>query len=128
MRIASTISRRPACFAWRLFDSNPPFGFVDPKTNKIVGLDVDYAKAVADKLGVKLDIQPTNPAPLKHSLRVLQKKSRGMGSASTAFALGTSTLTCMLAAESRDGWIASKTRSPWVAAVNLKRLRGRSYG
>lgn len=44
------------------FDSNPPFGFVDPKTNKIVGLDVDYAKAVADKLGVKLDIQPTNPA------------------------------------------------------------------
>lgn len=44
------------------FDSNPPFGFVDPKTNQIVGLDVDYAKAVADKLGVKLDIQPTNPA------------------------------------------------------------------
>ena len=44
------------------FDSNPPFGFVDPKTNHIVGLDVDYAKAVADKLGVKLEIQPTNPA------------------------------------------------------------------
>jgi polar amino acid transport system substrate-binding protein len=44
------------------FDSNAPFGFVDPKTNQIVGLDVDYAKAVADKLGVKLEIQPTNPA------------------------------------------------------------------
>jgi polar amino acid transport system substrate-binding protein len=44
------------------FDSNPPFGFVDPKTNQIVGLDVDYAKAVANKLGVKLEIQPTNPA------------------------------------------------------------------
>jgi len=44
------------------FDSNPPFGFVDPKTNQIVGLDVDYAKAVAQKLGVKLEIQPTNPA------------------------------------------------------------------
>jgi polar amino acid transport system substrate-binding protein len=44
------------------FDSNPPFGFVDPKTNRIVGLDVDYARAVAAKLGVKLEIQPTNPA------------------------------------------------------------------
>ncbi|MFM0644880.1 ABC transporter substrate-binding protein [Paraburkholderia bryophila] len=44
------------------FDSNPPFGFVDPKSNQIVGLDVDYARAVAAKLGVKLEIQPTNPA------------------------------------------------------------------
>ncbi|WP_322029054.1 ABC transporter substrate-binding protein [Paraburkholderia sp. J76] len=44
------------------FDSNPPFGFVDPKDNQIVGLDVDYARAVAKSLGVKLEIQPTNPA------------------------------------------------------------------
>ncbi|MBB2926523.1 ABC transporter substrate-binding protein [Paraburkholderia silvatlantica] len=44
------------------FDSNPPFGFVDPKDNQIVGLDVDYARAVARSLGVKLEIQPTNPA------------------------------------------------------------------
>lgn len=44
------------------FDSNPPFGFVDPKSNDIVGLDVDYARALANKLGVKLEIQPTNPA------------------------------------------------------------------
>ena len=44
------------------FDSNPPFGFVDPKTNQIAGLDVDYAKALAAKLGVKLVLQPTNPA------------------------------------------------------------------
>ncbi len=44
------------------FDSNPPFGFADPKTNQIVGLDVDYARAVAQRLGVKLEIQPTNPA------------------------------------------------------------------
>ncbi|WP_321866995.1 ABC transporter substrate-binding protein [Paraburkholderia tropica] len=44
------------------FDSNPPFGFVDPATNHIVGLDVDYARAIADKLGVKLELQPTNPA------------------------------------------------------------------
>lgn len=44
------------------FDSNPPFGFVDPQSKQIEGLDVDYAKALADKLGVKLQLQPTNPA------------------------------------------------------------------
>ena len=44
------------------FDSNPPFGYVDASSNQIVGLDVDYAKALADKLGVKLALQPTNPA------------------------------------------------------------------
>jgi len=44
------------------FDSNPPFGFVDPKDNQIIGLDVDYARAVAQSLGVKLEVQPTNPA------------------------------------------------------------------
>ncbi|WP_028223096.1 ABC transporter substrate-binding protein [Paraburkholderia oxyphila] len=44
------------------FDSNPPFGFVDQKDNQIVGLDVDYARAVAKRLGVKLEVQPTNPA------------------------------------------------------------------
>lgn len=44
------------------FDSNPPFGFVDANSKQIEGLDVDYAKAIADKLGVKLQLQPTNPA------------------------------------------------------------------
>lgn len=44
------------------FDSNPPFGFVDAKSKQIEGLDVDYAKAIADKLGVKLQLLPTNPA------------------------------------------------------------------
>jgi polar amino acid transport system substrate-binding protein len=44
------------------FDANPPFGFVDAKTKKIVGLDVDYAKEFAKKLGVKLEVVPTNPA------------------------------------------------------------------
>lgn len=44
------------------FDSNPPFGFVDAKSRQIEGLDVDYAKAIAEKLGVKLQLQPTNPA------------------------------------------------------------------
>lgn len=44
------------------FDSNPPFGFVDAKSKQIEGLDVDYAKALADKLGVRLQVLPTNPA------------------------------------------------------------------
>jgi len=44
------------------FDSNPPFGFVDPKTRQIVGLDVDYAHEFARRLGVKLQLVPTNPA------------------------------------------------------------------
>ena len=44
------------------FDANPPFGYVDPKTRKIVGLDVDYANELAKKLGVKLEVVPTNPA------------------------------------------------------------------
>ena len=66
--------------------------------------------------------------PLRHSLPVSPRKSRGMGYASTAFARGTSTPICMRAAESRDGWIASKTRFPWEEAVSLKKLPGRSYG
>ena len=44
------------------FDANPPFGFVDSKTRQISGLDVDYANYLAKKLGVKLQLVPTNPA------------------------------------------------------------------
>ncbi|MCX8649186.1 ABC transporter substrate-binding protein [Gilliamella sp. B2776] len=45
-----------------VFDSNPPFGFIDEKTNKITGLDVDYANAIAKALNVKVELVPTNPA------------------------------------------------------------------
>ncbi|WP_455820793.1 ABC transporter substrate-binding protein [Pseudomonas cerasi] len=44
------------------FDANPPFGSVDGKTHEIVGYDVDFAKALAKKLSVKLQLVPTNPA------------------------------------------------------------------
>ncbi|WP_233201315.1 ABC transporter substrate-binding protein [Chromobacterium alticapitis] len=44
------------------FDSNPPFGFLDAKTRQISGLDVDVAQHIAKKLGVKLQLVPTNPA------------------------------------------------------------------
>lgn len=45
-----------------VFDSNPPFGYIDEKTNKIVGLDVDYANEIAKALKVKVELVPTNPA------------------------------------------------------------------
>lgn len=45
-----------------VFDSNPPFGFVDEKTHALEGYDIDFAKAFADKIGVKLELVPTNPA------------------------------------------------------------------
>ncbi len=44
------------------FDSNPPFGFLDAKTRQIAGLDVDFAHAIAKKIGVKVELVPTNPA------------------------------------------------------------------
>ncbi|CCG40233.1 ABC transporter substrate-binding protein [Magnetospirillum molischianum] len=45
-----------------VFDSNPPFGFVDEKTHALEGYDIDFAKAFAEKIGVKLELVPTNPA------------------------------------------------------------------
>ncbi len=35
----------------------PPFEFVDEKTNGIVGFDIDIAKAIAEKLGVQLEVK-----------------------------------------------------------------------
>lgn len=37
-----------------MFDSNLLFGYVDVKSNYIVGFDVDYVKVFVDKFGVKL--------------------------------------------------------------------------
>ena len=45
-----------------VFDSNPPFGFVDAKSKKLNGLDIDVATYIAQELGVKLELVPTNPA------------------------------------------------------------------
>lgn len=44
------------------FDGNPPFGFIDSGSNEIRGLDVDIAHELANRLGVKLELVPTNPA------------------------------------------------------------------
>ncbi|MBO0362291.1 ABC transporter substrate-binding protein [Yersinia enterocolitica subsp. palearctica] len=56
-----------------VFDSNPPFGYIDPHTKKLVGYDVDVANAIAKDLGVKVELRATNPAnriPLLTSKKV----------------------------------------------------------
>ncbi|MFI0488409.1 MAG: ABC transporter substrate-binding protein [Yersinia sp. (in: enterobacteria)] len=56
-----------------VFDSNPPFGYIDQQTKKLVGYDVDIANAIAQDLGVKLQLRATNPAnriPLLTSKKV----------------------------------------------------------
>ncbi|AIU90315.1 ABC transporter substrate-binding protein [Pectobacterium brasiliense] len=56
-----------------VFDSNPPFGYVDPQSKKLVGYDVDIAEAIGKALGVKVELRATNPAnriPLLSSQKV----------------------------------------------------------
>ncbi|HEI8868777.1 TPA: ABC transporter substrate-binding protein [Serratia odorifera] len=45
-----------------VFDSNPPFGYIDPQSKKLVGYDVDIADAIGKALGVKVELRATNPA------------------------------------------------------------------
>ena len=51
-----TIKKRGVLIAG-VKDSTPGFGFVDEKTREIVGYDVDFVRAIANKLGVKLGTQ-----------------------------------------------------------------------
>jgi polar amino acid transport system substrate-binding protein len=43
-------------------DSTPGFGFIDEKTREIVGYDVDFCRAIAKSLGVKLELKPVTSA------------------------------------------------------------------
>ena len=43
-------------------DSLPPFGYVDEKTRTLVGYDIDFVRAIAKKLGVKVDLKPVTSA------------------------------------------------------------------
>lgn len=43
-------------------DATPGFGFVDAKSREIVGYDVDFVKAIAKKLGVRLELKPVTSA------------------------------------------------------------------
>ena len=43
-------------------DSAPPFGFIDQNTRDIIGYDVDFCRAIAKRLGVKLEIKAVTSA------------------------------------------------------------------
>jgi polar amino acid transport system substrate-binding protein len=43
-------------------DSTPGFGFVDEKSREIVGYDVDFVRAIANKMGVRLELKPVTSA------------------------------------------------------------------
>lgn len=43
-------------------DSLPPFGYVDEKSREIVGYDIDFVKAIAKKLGVKVELKAVTSA------------------------------------------------------------------
>lgn len=43
-------------------DSLYPFGFVNEKTRALEGYDIDFAKSVADKLGVQVELKPVTSA------------------------------------------------------------------
>jgi polar amino acid transport system substrate-binding protein len=42
--------------------SGPPFGYIDPKTQQQLGLNIDLAEDIAKRLGVKLETAPVTPA------------------------------------------------------------------
>jgi polar amino acid transport system substrate-binding protein len=43
-------------------DSLPPFGYVDAGSRELVGYDIDFCRALADKLKVKVDLKPVTSA------------------------------------------------------------------
>ncbi len=43
-------------------DSTPPFGYIDEATRQLIGYDVDFCRAIADKLGVKLELKAVTSA------------------------------------------------------------------
>lgn len=43
-----------------LDDSYPPMGFRDPATNEIIGFDIDMAKLIGEKLGVEIELVPSD--------------------------------------------------------------------
>ena len=43
-------------------DSTPPFGYIDETSRQIVGYDIDFIQALANKLGVKVEIKAVTSA------------------------------------------------------------------
>ena len=40
----------------------PPFGYIDEKTGNMIGYDIDFVTALANKLGVRIELKPATPA------------------------------------------------------------------
>jgi polar amino acid transport system substrate-binding protein len=38
-------------------DSKPSFGYIDEKTHEFIGYDIDFARTIAGRLGVKLEFK-----------------------------------------------------------------------
>ncbi|CAE6809125.1 transporter substrate-binding domain-containing protein [Paraburkholderia haematera] len=83
--LLSSILASRAAFADRLDDirnsgtlrvavlsEDMPFGFIDSKSNRLVGMDIDFAEQMADKLHVKLQFIPTD-APNRIPLLISDK-------------------------------------------------------
>ncbi|MFZ5426249.1 MAG: ABC transporter substrate-binding protein [Thermodesulfobacteriota bacterium] len=54
--------KKKGVFVAGVKDSQVPFGYIDEKTNQIVGFEIDIMKALADKLGVKMELKPVTSA------------------------------------------------------------------
>lgn len=59
--VYDTIKQRGALIGG-VKDSTPGFGYIDEKTREIVGYDVDFLKAIAKKMGVKLELKTVTSA------------------------------------------------------------------
>jgi len=55
-------AKKKGVFVAGVKDSTPGFGYIDEKTREIVGYDVDFCRAIAKKMGVKLELRPVTSA------------------------------------------------------------------
>ncbi|RNC68281.1 MAG: amino acid ABC transporter substrate-binding protein [Desulfuromonadales bacterium] len=54
--------KRKGVLAVGVKDDLPPFSYPDAKTKEIVGYDIDFARAIARELGVRLELKPMTSA------------------------------------------------------------------
>jgi len=55
-------AKKKGVFVCGVKDSTPGFGYIDEKSRDIVGYDVDFCRAIAKKMGVRLELKPVTSA------------------------------------------------------------------
>ncbi len=55
-------AKKKGVFVCGVKDSTPGFGYIDEKSRDIVGYDVDFCRAIAKKMGVKLELKSVTSA------------------------------------------------------------------